>query len=135
MAKTGAITEHERIRRLRGHSVTGLARKTGFSHAYVSMVESRQVRPSARYRAAATKALGVPESLIFPQVALAILGVLLLRLLPLEECAERTGTTIRFWRRLIFEKRIPYMKVGKFVRVDENDFRAFVEAGRVEPPR
>jgi transcriptional regulator with XRE-family HTH domain len=66
MARTGTITEHEKIRRLRGHSVTHLARLTGFSHGYVSMVEGGQVRPSARYRSAAASALEVPESILFP---------------------------------------------------------------------
>lgn len=67
MAKVGQITEHERLRRLRGLSVTDMARETGFSHGYVSMVEGGQERGSARYRAAATRVLGVPEGMVFPE--------------------------------------------------------------------
>jgi transcriptional regulator with XRE-family HTH domain len=66
MGRTGTITEHERIRRLRRLLVTEQASRTGFSHGYVSMVESGKIRPSARYRAAAAKALDVPESILFP---------------------------------------------------------------------
>jgi transcriptional regulator with XRE-family HTH domain len=69
MARTGTITEHERIRRLEGRSVTGMAEATGFSHALVSMVEARTVKPSARYRAAACRVLGVPELVLFPEQA------------------------------------------------------------------
>jgi transcriptional regulator with XRE-family HTH domain len=68
MGRTGVITEHERFRRLLGLSVTEQARRTEFSHAYVSMVEGGQVRASARYRAAASRVLGVPESALFPEL-------------------------------------------------------------------
>lgn len=67
MAKVGQITEHERLRRLRGLSVTEQARETGFSHAYVSMVEGGQLKASERYRAAAARVLRVPEATLFPE--------------------------------------------------------------------
>lgn len=69
MPRAGVITEHERIRRLRHLSVTEHARRSGFSHGYVSMVEGGQVRPSARYRAAAARVLSVPESALFPETS------------------------------------------------------------------
>ena len=52
------------------------------------------------------------------------------RLLDLEEAARLTGTTVRFWRRVVSERRITVHKVGRFVRVAEPDLRAFIEAGR-----
>ena len=59
------ITAHEEIRRRSGFTVTELARKIGFSHAYVSRVEGRGLHPSPRYRKAVAQALGVPEELLF----------------------------------------------------------------------
>lgn len=53
-------------------------------------------------------------------------------LLSIEEAAQRLGTTPRFIRRLVAERRIAYTKVGKFVRVASTDLDAFVAAGRVE---
>lgn len=67
VARGRIITQHEKIRRLSGLSVTTLAGRTGFSHPYVSMVEGCRTRPSARYRAAAAEALDVPESVLFPE--------------------------------------------------------------------
>jgi transcriptional regulator with XRE-family HTH domain len=69
MPRTTAVTEHERLRRLTGRSVTGMAEATGFSHALISMIEAGTVKPSARYRAAACRVLGVPERVLFPDQA------------------------------------------------------------------
>ena len=54
------------------------------------------------------------------------------RLLTVEQAAERLGTSVRFVRRLIAERRIAYVKVGRHVRIGENDLAGFVAAGRVE---
>jgi len=53
-------------------------------------------------------------------------------LLTVEEAAARLGTTVRFVRRLVAERRIPYHKVGRHVRIAEADLASFVAAGRVE---
>ena len=66
------------------------------------------------------------------RVLLRLVPLLVLELLRLEECARRTGTTVRFWRRLIFERRVPYVKLGRFVRVDEADLETLLKASRVE---
>lgn len=50
-----------------------------------------------------------------------------------EEVAERLGTSPRFVRRLIAERRIGFTRLGRKVRVEESDVEAFIEAGRVEP--
>jgi len=55
-------------------------------------------------------------------------------LLTVDEAAERLATKPRFIRRLIAEKRIPYIKLGSHVRLDTADLDAFVRAGRVDPP-
>ena len=54
------------------------------------------------------------------------------RLLTVEEAAERLGTSVRFVRRLIFERRIPYTKLGRHVRIAASDLDALITAGRVE---
>jgi excisionase family DNA binding protein len=53
-------------------------------------------------------------------------------LLTIEQAAERLGTTERFVRRLIAERRIAYVKVGRHVRISEHDLINFVAIGRVE---
>ena len=55
------------------------------------------------------------------------------RLLTVEEAAERLGTSTRFIRRLIAERRIAYTKLGRHVRIAARDLDAFVASGRVEP--
>ena len=54
------------------------------------------------------------------------------RLLTVEEAAERLGTSTRFVRRLVAERRIAYVKVGRHVRLDTTDVEAFIAASRVE---
>ena len=53
-------------------------------------------------------------------------------LLSVEQAAERLGTSVRFIRRLIAERRIAYVRVGRHVRIAEADLMGFVAAGRVE---
>jgi excisionase family DNA binding protein len=55
------------------------------------------------------------------------------RLLTVEEAAERLGTSARFIRRLIAERRIAYTKLGRHVRIATRDLDAYVASGRVEP--
>ena len=54
-------------------------------------------------------------------------------LLTAEEVAERLRTTPRFVRRLVAERRIGFIKVGKFVRFSVSDVEQYLAAGRVGP--
>ena len=54
------------------------------------------------------------------------------RLLTVEQAADRLGTSVRFIRRLIAERRIAYVRIGRHVRIAEADLASFVAAGRVE---
>jgi excisionase family DNA binding protein len=54
------------------------------------------------------------------------------KLLTVEEAAGRLGTSVRFVRRLVLERRIAYIKVGRHVRIAEADLADFVAAGRME---
>ncbi|MFI8498352.1 excisionase family DNA-binding protein [Streptomyces sp. NPDC085524] len=49
------------------------------------------------------------------------------RLLTVSQVAELLGTTVRFPRRLIEERRITFVKVGRHVRIPEGAVRAFVQ--------
>jgi excisionase family DNA binding protein len=54
-------------------------------------------------------------------------------LLTVTEAAELLKTSERFPRRLIAERRIRFVKVGRFVRIPESALREFITAGLVEP--
>ncbi|WP_327291109.1 helix-turn-helix domain-containing protein [Streptomyces sp. NBC_01198] len=55
------------------------------------------------------------------------------RLLTVEQAAERLGTGVRFSRRLIEERRITFVKVGRHVRIPASALDAFVAANTVQP--
>lgn len=55
------------------------------------------------------------------------------RLLTVEQAGELLNTGPRFIRRLIAERRIEFVKLGRYVRISESALAAFVEAGRMEP--
>ncbi|MGY4961525.1 excisionase family DNA-binding protein [Streptomyces sp. 900105245] len=55
------------------------------------------------------------------------------RLLTVEQVAELLGTGVRFPRRLIEERRIVFVKVGRHVRIPERAVEAYVAANTVEP--
>jgi excisionase family DNA binding protein len=56
-------------------------------------------------------------------------------LLSVEQAAERLGTSVRFVRRLVFERRIAFVKVGRHVRITMADLDAFIAVGRVNAKR
>ncbi|MGO9079213.1 MAG: excisionase family DNA-binding protein [Streptosporangiaceae bacterium] len=52
------------------------------------------------------------------------------RLLTVEAAAARMSTSVRFVRRLIAERRIEFVKVGRHVRITEAALAEFIDAGR-----
>ena len=54
------------------------------------------------------------------------------RLLTVGQAAERLGTTERFPRRLIAERRISFVKLGSHVRIPERALEEFIAASTVE---
>jgi len=48
------------------------------------------------------------------------------------EAAEYMSTTVRFVRRLVAERRVPFHHLGRLVRFKRADIDAFIDAGRVE---
>lgn len=54
-------------------------------------------------------------------------------LLTLDQVAEQLGTGIRFPRRLVAERRIRFVHVGRHVRIPQSALTEYVEANTVEP--
>jgi excisionase family DNA binding protein len=52
------------------------------------------------------------------------------QLLTIEQLAQRLGTTIRHIRRLVAERRVPYLKVGRLVRFDPEAVNAWLDTTR-----
>jgi excisionase family DNA binding protein len=54
------------------------------------------------------------------------------KLLTVHQAADRLGTSVRFPRRLIAERRITFVRVGRHVRIPEGALDKMIEAGTVE---
>jgi excisionase family DNA binding protein len=52
------------------------------------------------------------------------------QLIDIATLAERLGDSPRHIRRLVAERRIPYLKVGRYVRFDPSDITAWLERSR-----
>ncbi len=55
------------------------------------------------------------------------------RLLTVQQVAEVLGTGVRFPRRLIEERRITFVRVGRHVRIPESVLTAYVAEHTVQP--
>jgi excisionase family DNA binding protein len=55
------------------------------------------------------------------------------QLLTVAQVAELLGTSARFPRRLIAERRIRFVRVGRHVRIPESAVCEFIQSGTVEP--
>jgi excisionase family DNA binding protein len=49
----------------------------------------------------------------------------------IEAVAEHLGVSVRHVRRLVYERRIPYVKWGHLVRFDVDDVNAWVAGSRI----
>lgn len=54
-------------------------------------------------------------------------------LLSIPDAAVHLGVTERYVRRLVYERRVPFYKVGRLVRFRETELDQWLEASRVEP--
>ena len=57
------------------------------------------------------------------------------KLLSIDELAETLGVTRRHVRRLVDERRMPFLKVGKFVRFDPAAISDWLDQSRVAASR
>jgi excisionase family DNA binding protein len=55
------------------------------------------------------------------------------KLLNVDEAAVALGTSSRFPRRLIAERRIRFVRIGRHVRIPASALEEFVTSGAVEP--
>ena len=55
----------------------------------------------------------------------------LARLLDIEEVADHLGVGVRHVRRLVAERRIPFVKWGHLLRFDPNELAAWIDDSRV----
>lgn len=55
------------------------------------------------------------------------------QLLTVDQAAEVLGTSSRFPRRLIAERRIRFVRVGRLVRIPESALAEFVHESTVDP--
>ncbi len=51
------------------------------------------------------------------------------KLFSIEECAELTSTTPAFWRKLLYRRAIPYVKVGRLTRIRQTHLEAWLRLG------
>jgi excisionase family DNA binding protein len=57
-------------------------------------------------------------------------------LLTVEEAADILNVSPAYVRRrLVFERRLTYIKVGRHLRIDESDLQRFIDNGRVSAAR
>lgn len=55
------------------------------------------------------------------------------RWLSTAEASDRLGVTLRTLYRLVDEGRLPAYKIGRVIRVKEEDVDAFIESVRIQP--
>ena len=61
-------------------------------------------------------------------------GCSLPRLLDLDGIAEHLGVSTRHVRRLVAERRIPFLKWGHLLRFDPSEIATWLDGCRVRPP-
>lgn len=54
------------------------------------------------------------------------------KLLTIGQAADRLNVSERNIRHQIYLRKLPIVKVGRLVRIDERDLEAFIDRGRVE---
>lgn len=55
------------------------------------------------------------------------------RLLSVDAAAEILGTSVQFPRKLIAQRRIRFVRVGRLVRIPESAVREYIETRTVDP--
>jgi len=52
------------------------------------------------------------------------------QLLTMDQLAERLGVTHRHVRRMVAERRVPFVRVGRFIRFDPAEISAWLDQAR-----
>ena len=53
-------------------------------------------------------------------------------LISVEQLADELGVSVRYVRRVVAERRIPYVKVGHLIRFQRDEVQRWVDANRVD---
>jgi len=53
--------------------------------------------------------------------------------LNIQQAASYLGVDVRWMRRAVFERRLPFYKVGRYVRFAPADLDEFLRRARIEP--
>ena len=53
------------------------------------------------------------------------------QLLTMDQLAERLGVTRRHVRRLVDERRVPFLRIGRFIRFDPSEIANWLDANPV----
>jgi excisionase family DNA binding protein len=53
------------------------------------------------------------------------------RMLTLAQCAECTGMKVSTWRAWVLLRKVPYHKIGRSVRISEDDLNRLISESRV----
>lgn len=53
-------------------------------------------------------------------------------LMDIQQLADRLGVGVRYVRRLVAERRVPYIKLGHLLRFDPADIDAWIERAKVD---
>jgi len=54
------------------------------------------------------------------------------RLMSLKEVADEYGMTVSFWRKMIRERKLPFVKVGGAVRIKRSDITAWIDENTID---
>jgi excisionase family DNA binding protein len=55
------------------------------------------------------------------------------RLLTLMECESRTGRKVSTWRKAIAQRRIPFVRIGRSVRIPQEVVDKLIQSGWQDP--
>ena len=53
-------------------------------------------------------------------------------LFEIDQAAEYLNVSVRMIQRMVQEKRVAYIKIGKLIRIDKRDIDAYLAAQRIE---
>ncbi len=53
------------------------------------------------------------------------------KVLTVKEAAERLNVSVRNVREHIYRRRLPVVKIGRLVRIEEGELEAFIDRGRM----
>jgi excisionase family DNA binding protein len=53
------------------------------------------------------------------------------RILTLKECVEEYGVSLWFWRRMLWDGALPFIRVGRKQLLDRRDIEKFLESRKV----